>query len=1050
MHLPLRKAALLLLCLSPAILETSALAENLLYNSGFQLGTADYSCVRYMKIPGEARYTPPQAEPQGPVAGTNSLRFDNPQDDAINFCSHEFTVAPGTPYTFSVWLKSSRPGVPIKIDFHSVAQIDGKGDWDHHETTLHAGPDWKRYTLTMTAKAGHSYYFDEVVWGADASGATVWIGAPQVNAGAQALSYQPAADIECAFTASGNLVLDGQTPPDFALAAVNHSGQAATLECPIRVTDTLSEKVQNLPALHLDLAPGQTAQAELSLPLTLKGGFRVDGSWRIPQQQQQETDIPFPLYYAVAGINHAGAVDLDRDFTMGLDDNLGVVHAQYDNPRPIAFRGLGWGIEERFNFLQQEGIRLLRVGNTGNLLFAWSQIEPKEGEFDWALTDYLVNLAAKHQMQLMPNLGDTFFLYNNPGDAARQRFPAWLLAKSGPLELHETWLGGYTGVMPPLEDWSRFVGAVVAHYKGRISHYEILNEANLWFPPEDYARYLEAATKAAKEADPQCKIVGFCATGDLNGKMKDFIHKMGDLGAFQNADVLSFHPYDARNDDTPNRAADQIEDLRKLADAYKLGIPLWNTELYYLDKGDNDYTPIKADALIRRSLIDLGEGVSQSITLPSDYQLVNDLQPHWGFLLREVVHGPIPSAVYPATEMLTDLLGGGHPAGMVHWGENLLCYLYLDRSGQPVAACWARSEKDAAAVTLPADKEAVQAYDLFGNPLPAGAGALTLKLNRAPIYLTTKLPLPEFQKLLEAASVAPEYTCVATGARYAWNGDVPAVAVEVQNNSGQAQLPQIRLEHSPAGPARNTDPIPLPLGPNETKTVYLPIQAAPGTLPGGEAAISIGTGSTAASTTVLLRPGNSVALDHATTVDTPDRVVFGSDRWGGSGDSSFQFTVSGNAQKLTMQVEVRESGRSPRAPGSFPSDGDAVEFFLDPQPDRHLDGPDYLPDTVHAIVVSRSGNGLAPAFHLLTPGIPAPEWECRDVAGGYEVKLTLPWTALRLNGPSPIGFNLAVDRSDGTKRKCQIAWSGAGTSFKDRLDFGRLTIPSENTDSPHP
>ena len=108
------------------------------------------------------------------------------------------------------------------------------------------------------------------------------------------------------------------------------------------------------------------------------------------------------------------------------------------------------------------------------------------------------------------------------------------------------------GWLPPEKAWSDFVYNLVRYCKGRVRYYEIVNEPNLYMTPEDYTRYLKLAYEAAKKADPACRIVGICSTGDLGGRLGDFIEACGKRGAFRSLDILSFHPYSAQLDSSPS------------------------------------------------------------------------------------------------------------------------------------------------------------------------------------------------------------------------------------------------------------------------------------------------------------------------------------------------------------------------------------------------------------------------------------------------------------------------------------------------------------------
>ena len=68
------------------------------------------------------------------------------------------------------------------------------------------------------------------------------------------------------------------------------------------------------------------------------------------------------------------------------------------------------------------------------------------------------------------------------------------------------------------------------------------NASTFWKPqpnPEDYAKLLDAAYKACKDADPAATVIG-CST---SGTDLEFIGRVLDSGGDRSMDGISFHPY---------------------------------------------------------------------------------------------------------------------------------------------------------------------------------------------------------------------------------------------------------------------------------------------------------------------------------------------------------------------------------------------------------------------------------------------------------------------------------------------------------------------------
>ena len=142
--------------------------------------------------------------------------------------------------------------------------------------------------------------------------------------------------------------------------------------------------------------------------------------------------------------------------------------------------------------------------------FHWNWVEKKQGEYDWSFFDELVDSATAHGISIY-----------------------------GLVCYWTDW------AKPPFDDafvqhYCDYLRVLVARYKDRIHHWEIWNEPNIFFFPDDKARYaalLSAAYTAIKETDPTAKVLGMSTAGIDTA----FIEKMTKLGV--EYDDLTVHPY---------------------------------------------------------------------------------------------------------------------------------------------------------------------------------------------------------------------------------------------------------------------------------------------------------------------------------------------------------------------------------------------------------------------------------------------------------------------------------------------------------------------------
>lgn len=132
--------------------------------------------------------------------------------------------------------------------------------------------------------------------------------------------------------------------------------------------------------------------------------------------------------------------------------------------------------------------------------FAWRDIEPQRGVWDWKQADRILEEIERRGLQLVIRLGQA------PSWA---RMPGAEIARDAPPS--------------NLSEFSAYCAAVAQRYQGRISAYQIWNEPNLsreWGDqPPDPARYVDllaACSSAIRQVDPAAILIsaGLAPTGN--------------------------------------------------------------------------------------------------------------------------------------------------------------------------------------------------------------------------------------------------------------------------------------------------------------------------------------------------------------------------------------------------------------------------------------------------------------------------------------------------------------------------------------------------------
>ena len=177
----------------------------------------------------------------------------------------------------------------------------------------------------------------------------------------------------------------------------------------------------------------------------------------------------------------------------------------------------------------------------------WARCEREKGVYDFEWLDEIVNGLLEEGVKPWMCL-----CYGNP------------IYAEGGISLNATIFTDNA----TLEAWSRYVQAVVKHFKGRVYMYEVWNEPDSGENkkyPERYGDLFAVTAKAIRKADKDVMIAGGSFTArfrmDWITKALDRIKEKGAIGHLQ---AVTFHPYYP----IPEEATDAILRLKELVHAY--------------------------------------------------------------------------------------------------------------------------------------------------------------------------------------------------------------------------------------------------------------------------------------------------------------------------------------------------------------------------------------------------------------------------------------------------------------------------------------------------
>jgi hypothetical protein len=407
--------------------------------------------------------------------------------------------------------------------------------------------------------------------------------------------------------------------------------------------------------------------------------------------------------------------------------------------------------------LKEAGAKWLRG------FYEWQAIQPRQGYWNWALSDRLVDNARANHLHL-----SGVFAYLAPwasADGGTRKFP-----------------------MKDIQFWRDYVGGSVARYHNDIKYWEVWNEFNGSFAengtPEIYAELVKEASISAKKADPTAKIGLSVANFDVG-----FLETVIKAGAGGYFDFICVHPYEkleALADDGEIDFLNMSTTLRQMLEAnHQPGdTPLWITEIGAQTATTPDQSADRRQAMLlaKAYLLSIASGFQRVFWFEArgpSYGTKTD----YGLIRADFT--PRPS--YRTLKTMNDALGPQPaPAGWLNINGSY-GFLFQTERGY-VLATWAPTHQ-VIKTTWSGD---IRVLDLEGNQVAVAAGQeLTLS------------DVPQF--ILDVPGALVDEAKANRSKPYPWSGDYArarTASVVLQDNNIDDGIRQINLDTTSVdGPA---------------------------------------------------------------------------------------------------------------------------------------------------------------------------------------------------------------------------------------------------------
>lgn len=1034
------------------LLAASLSAENLIWNSGFELGCGNWEGNTIMEgvTQPRERCTSMKVTSGNVARGKYALHIP-PQPGRIDtlISSHSFTVKENSDYNFSFDAMTDQPGMSVSVAVTSVQRKlvrDEAGNILPPEAQMQAAPELKNVARKFLRLSGHwtrysiSFRTDAVTksctvrfhFPKQKEGGSAWLDNIQVAPGKETPVYSAKAPLEAVVETSDHLYEKPEKIPGVLHLVSHDSDRKGTIE--LTLYDTFFGKKRKTLSIPYQLKQGEPQD----IPFCFAGPIPYGGYCVYTSLQPRTTEPEFIRNYA----EEPETLAFRRLRRSDESFQSAAFFVAVPTPRKHTAEGFRAGTTSSLSpdgtftekILHRKNFRLgdsddysrrirLAGGNThrawDHTFAPWSRVEPEQGKFDWSIPDRQLQVAEAAGVDLICVLGGTF-------GKERGHIPFWARKRDrkdpeGVLALPGSYAAkvkpGYRFFQPQLEDWRNYVAAVATRYRGRIRFYEILNEPNLTMTAPMYLPYLESAAEEIRRIDPKAVILGLCSTSDFGGNLEDFVGQCLQLGAARFLDCITIHPYCTLDNSVPRTQMRMRRDV--LANLRKVGVKagLWNGENYYVLPSSRPWTEhsgrVRPEDIARHILVDLGEGCVGStptsmLTLSSCR--IQATQADFGMNVRLY-----PDERYAAHAATMYFVTGARPKLTTELIGRGLAYTFLNR-GRLYTAVWNSIQPGEFKLKVP--PRAV-VYDMMGNGIGPEGGELTL--DARPWYL--EWPEAETVETVQAWFASKPVS----GVNPVQIGRVllgrekekSFLFVPVLNLTAKP-LPELSLR---AESGRFAEMVRGSL--RDIPAMGHGIAVLPVRLKGGGKmpfpVRFVANGSPAYTVETEVPPVELISVGRRKQSFAVTRNTFG--KPASAADLSAQLTIFPVRDgMLLLELAVQDDLRGKATQESW--DTDSVELYLD----RDVWSGDpklYAGGTRKLVFLRGSGNHSSGGV----------ECRMRENRGGYVAEFRIPVERGEL-----LGLDLAVNDSDGEHRRSQLVWSGNSESYRDRSRFRLLRI----------
>lgn len=623
-------------------------------------------------------------------------------------------VEPGRPYTLSAYMKAEESNTPARL---ALRQFEGRS----FDKGARVSRSWERFVMTFKPSSRWCY----VLAGPDLRksdenpnpppSATLWVDGIQLEKGEKPSAFVPreTAEVGIETDKPGN-VFSWDEPVRLRLMIANSGAEERRPHISMRLTDFFDAEVW-----RGELEPLVPPRGRVEKEIVLEDSPMLRGFLRL-HAELRDGDIVSERKMRLA------VVPLNK----GEDSRFGVNHA-YSWPHLLELS-------------RKAGLVWVRDWS-----LKWKDVEPEKGELTFVEADYQINRPLGHGLRMLCMLP----------------FPSSSWSSSAPAEAREG--SSYeerravVAYAPrDMAEFENYVERTVAHYKGRVTWFQVFNEplfTSYALPREHgytgstYAKYTRAFARAARRANPECRIlagIGYLAEGQIMRDFREFF-EAGGLGA---VDAVDIHYYPRIR--PPEFIEELLEKLNLLMDEHGARKPIWMTEYGYYADDDPSATPmpyqdfdqplpgerVQAEYAARWAIIMFANGVEKVFYHAGTCAGVNSDSLEGVFY----EYGGEPRKIYAAQAAMARMIS---PASRfvkrMALGDGIRGYLFGDGE-RLVAVIWAVSSAEPTTIRLLSQK--MHLLDIVGRE----QAAREFNPSQTPVYIISDgMSAPAFEAALQ-------------------------------------------------------------------------------------------------------------------------------------------------------------------------------------------------------------------------------------------------------------------------------------------------------------